>query len=123
MNSKKRWNFPTALGVLVLSVCVLLGGLVVVVVSQRNAAFYYIRGLSYHNGGRLDHAIADYSRAIEKNPSYAAAYYKRGDACYEIGEFELAVQDYEKYLELTPNAANRDEVLTLIEEIEAERSP
>ena len=123
MNSRKRWQFPTALGLIVLTVCILLSGLMLVVVSQRNEVFYYIRGVSYHNGGRLDHAIEDYSQAIKKNPDYAAAYYKRGEACYSIGELELAAQDYEIYLELAPDASNRDEVAIRLEEIKSELSP
>jgi regulator of sirC expression with transglutaminase-like and TPR domain len=36
---------------------------------------------------------------------------------------EQAIQDLEQYIELTPDAENREEVLTLIEELEAELSP
>ena len=123
MDSRKRWQFPTVLGLILLFVCVLSTGLILFAVCQRNATFYYIKGVSYHMGGRLDYAIANYSEAIEKNPNYAQAYYSRGGACYSMGEMELAAQDYEKYLELVPNAQNRAAVEKTIEEIKSKLTP
>jgi tetratricopeptide (TPR) repeat protein len=41
-------------------------------------------------------AIADYTKAIEINPSFAAAYHNRGDAYFMIKEYDKAWADVHK---------------------------
>ena len=123
MNSRKIEQLPMMVGLILLCVCVLSGGLVFLVAFDKDAAFFYNRGVRYHDAGNLKLAIENYSTAIKLNPDYAAAYYKRGDACHGIGEPELAVRDYKKYLALAPNAPNRDEVTNTIEAIQSELIP
>jgi tetratricopeptide (TPR) repeat protein len=45
---------------------------------QRNAVAYQYRGLTYHNRGDYDRAIADYDQAIWLDPKYAVAYRQAG---------------------------------------------
>jgi tetratricopeptide (TPR) repeat protein len=41
---------------------------------------YYQRGLLHLKNRRLEQAIADFTKAVELNPSFGEAYRKRGDA-------------------------------------------
>jgi Flp pilus assembly protein TadD len=53
-----------------------------------------------------DHAIADYSKAIELSPKNAIAkltYYGRGYAWRKKGDYDRAIADYTKAIELDPN--------------------
>ena len=63
------------------------------------AAAYYRRGRGYHKEEDLDRAIADYDRAIERNPDLAAAYNSRGVAYDDKGELDRAIADYRKAAE------------------------
>jgi tetratricopeptide (TPR) repeat protein len=57
--------------------------------------FNYInRARLYHNEGRYDEAIADYSSLIKQNPNKAAGYLFRGAVYYEKGSFAEDVQNY-----------------------------
>ena len=47
--------------------------------NPRDAIAYYNRGISYRETGKLDLAMADYTRAIELNPKYFEAYNNRGN--------------------------------------------
>jgi Flp pilus assembly protein TadD len=41
--------------------------------NPKDATAYYNRGISYRQTGKLDLAMADYTRAIELNPNYYEA--------------------------------------------------
>ena len=57
------------------------------------------------NPRNCERAIADYNRALERDPNYALAYYNRG-YCYEtLGDSEKAEADFARALELEPNLA------------------
>lgn len=59
------------------------------------------RGDYYRLSGDLDAAIADFTAAIEEEPSYAYAYYKRG-WCYEMkSDRKKALEDYNFGIEMT----------------------
>ena len=47
--------------------------------NPHDATYYYNRGISYRETGKLDLAMADYTRAIELNPKYFEAYNNRGN--------------------------------------------
>ena len=85
-----------------------------------NVLAYYNRGLVHVALQDVEAAIADYSRAIELSPTEAFAYYNRGGAYYRQGELEKAVADFKSYLQFDPNASDREEVMGLIESIQAE---
>ena len=48
-----------------------------------NAQDYYNRGRNYHRQANYDHAISDYTQAIELKPNYADAYAWRALAYFE----------------------------------------
>ena len=66
---------------------------------------YHNRGDAYGQKGDFDHAIADYTKAIELNPNYAPAYNSRGRAYTSKGDYVHAVADVTRAGELSPKAA------------------
>ena len=66
---------------------------------------YYEKGRAWHGQGAYDKAIAEYTKVLEIDPTYALAYYHRGNAKYNKGEFSQAIVDYTKALELRPQDA------------------
>ena len=68
------------------------------------AEAYYNRGVTYEAKVQVDHAIADFAKAIALNPNYAQAYYNRGLAYCVKGDFDHAVADFTKVIEFKPNA-------------------
>jgi Tfp pilus assembly protein PilF len=52
--------------------------------------------------GDLDQAIADYNRAIQRNPSLALAYKGRGNISRMKNEYDRAIADYDKAIKLDP---------------------
>ena len=63
---------------------------------------YYNRGNAYRAKGDHDHAIADYTKAIELNPKVAGYYDGRGDAYKAKGDLDKAIADYTKAIEISP---------------------
>jgi tetratricopeptide (TPR) repeat protein len=57
---------------------------------------------AYFNQGKVDQAIADYTKAIELDPKIAAAYNNRGIAFKQKGLNSKAVADFQAYLQLNP---------------------
>jgi tetratricopeptide (TPR) repeat protein len=69
------------------------------------AALFNYRGVAYKAKGDLDHAIADYTEAIRRDPGYAAAYNSRGIAYKAKGDVDKAIADYDQAIRLNPNSA------------------
>ncbi|MHC4595597.1 MAG: tetratricopeptide repeat protein [Planctomycetota bacterium] len=51
---------------------------------------------AYNNKGEYEHAIAEFTKALEINPSLAEAYNNRGFAYYRKGEYDRAWEDVHK---------------------------
>ncbi|UDL92935.1 tetratricopeptide repeat protein [Mesorhizobium sp. PAMC28654] len=66
---------------------------------------YLNRGLAWIIKGDDEHAIAEFERVIELDPTSAAAYTGRGSALYEKGEYDRAIADYDKAIALNPKHA------------------
>ncbi|NTW66763.1 MAG: tetratricopeptide repeat protein [Nitrospirae bacterium] len=66
------------------------------------AVAYYNRALVFQKEGRLDEAIADFSRVIALSPSDAKAYYEQGRIYDDTGELDKAAANYDKALDLLP---------------------
>ena len=49
-------------------------------------------------------AIADYTKAIERDPTLADAYYNRGISFYEIERFDDSIADLTRAIDLNPDA-------------------
>lgn len=63
------------------------------------------KALMYHRGANYQAAIAEYTRAIERDASYAPAYSGRAESFFMDRQYPLATADYDKYLDL--NKGNR----------------
>lgn len=74
-------------------------------IAREEAAKYASRGDDYFNAGNYKSAIEEYSRAIEKDPSYDAAYENRGVAHERQGDYNRAIADHTKALEINSNDA------------------
>jgi tetratricopeptide (TPR) repeat protein len=73
--------------------------------SLNNAEAYLRRGDEYSIIKDYDHAIADYSQAIQLKPGYAEAYNNRGYAYYWNYESTKAIADYSQAIKLRPDYA------------------
>jgi tetratricopeptide (TPR) repeat protein len=73
--------------------------------AQSTLKVHYEKGRAWHGQGDCDKAIAEYTKVLEIDPTYALAYYHRGNAKYKKGEFSQAIADYTKALELRPQDA------------------
>lgn len=71
-----------------------------------HALYYSNRGDNYLNSENYDLAIAEYTKAIELDPSLSSLYYNRGLAYSLKGTYDLAIDDYTKSIEIEPNYAN-----------------
>ena len=78
----------------------------------KDVVAYHNRGDAYGLKGDVDHAIADYTKAIEINPNYAPAYDSRGRAYTSKGDYVHAVADVTKAGELTPKQVQSSPVIT-----------
>jgi tetratricopeptide (TPR) repeat protein len=59
------------------------------------------RGIAYYNVGEYDHAISNYTKAIEINPKLGIAYYLRGHVYLtKKHERDRAIADYQRGSEL-----------------------
>jgi tetratricopeptide (TPR) repeat protein len=65
-----------------------------------NVFAYNSRGIARYEMKDLEGSIADYSKAIEIDPTYDGAYYNRAISYYETSETESALNDYNKSIEL-----------------------
>ena len=68
----------------------------------KSAEVYFQSALQKQNKGDLDGAIADYTKAIELNPSPDIAYNNRGLAKLDQGDLDGAVADFTKAIDLNP---------------------
>lgn len=66
-----------------------------------DALAYFERGIAYQRRGDRDHALADFSKAIELRPTYAAAYESRGLVYAAKGDYVNALADVTRSKELT----------------------
>ncbi len=62
--------------------------------------------LRHHEAGRLDEAIAGYSRAIELRPDFPEACYNLGNVFAALGRLDQAAERYARVLALSPHSAH-----------------
>ena len=70
--------------------------------SPNKARPIYSRGYAYFGLGKLEMAIADFSKSIEINSRYTEPYFMRGDTYDKLGEWEKAINDFSKIIEIDP---------------------
>lgn len=64
-----------------------------------------VRGRIYRQSGRLKEAIADYSRALQLDPSDKELYFKLALVQQDANDHAASVQNYKKYLRWKPNSS------------------
>ena len=74
--------------------------------TSNRAIAYYVRAGAYKTKGDNEHAIVDYTKAIEANSHYADAYASRGIVYQIKGDNDHAIADYTKAIEIDPRNAN-----------------
>src|SRR3990172_1827958 len=67
-----------------------------------SAEAYFNHGAEDYQKSQYEHAILDFSKAIEINPVYAEAYANRGVAYGNKGIYDKAISDFNKAIELNP---------------------
>jgi len=75
-------------------------------------AAWYNRGLDLMNAGRLEEALASFTRSIELYPSEAQAHNNRGLAKVKLGDREGARADFTRALEIEPGMREAEENLS-----------
>jgi tetratricopeptide (TPR) repeat protein len=67
-----------------------------------NTLSYQMRGEKALSYGYLNHAIHDFSRAIELDPCSPLPYLERGVAHFGLGEYDRSLEDFHQYTSQTP---------------------
>src|SRR5207245_3644247 len=68
------------------------------------AAAYNNRGIAYRGLGQNERAIADYSKAIERNQLFADAYQNRGEALGAQGQLAQGIDDLSAAIRIAPDS-------------------
>ena len=63
------------------------------------------RGVAYARKGDYDRALADYDKAIRREPKYARAFNDRGALYGRKGDYDRAIADYNEAIRLDPKYA------------------
>lgn len=74
-------------------------------IAQTSAIDYFNHGVVEKANGDFDSAIAEFTRAIELDPTYAAAYSNRCNAKQAKGDLDGAIADCNRAIELDPKDA------------------
>lgn len=69
------------------------------------AAIYNKRGVALVHLGRQDEALADFSAALEADPTYATAIVNVGNLALERGDVEAAIEHYQTALRIDAECA------------------
>jgi len=78
---------------------------------------HYARGEKLFALGRFDDALLEYEAAFEAKP-LPGFLFNIGQCHRNLGDYDEAIFSFRKYLKLAPDADNKDDVLSLIEELE-----
>lgn len=81
---------------------------------------HFQRGEKLFNLGKFDDALAEYEAAYEKKP-LPGFLYNIAQCHRNLGNYKQAIFGYRNYLRQVPDAANREAVEALIDELEAEQ--
>ena len=64
---------------------------------------YFHRGQAFMHLGKVDEALADYTKTIQLNPSFPNAYKWRGIIYFKTDRYTEAVNDFSRFIELEPD--------------------
>ncbi|MBG1267357.1 caspase, EACC1-associated type [Nostoc sp. WHI] len=72
-------------------------------IDTNNANAHLNLGITLHDQGKLDEAIAAFRKAIQADPKYLDAYFNLGNALEAQGKWNKAIIEYRKVIQLQPN--------------------
>jgi tetratricopeptide (TPR) repeat protein len=88
--------------------------------ATRTARRHFQKGEKLFALGRFDDALEQYEQAFEARP-LPAFLFNIGQCHRNLGNYDQAIFSFRKYLDQSPDADNRDAVLELIDELEADK--
>lgn len=80
-------------------------------VNSKNDLAYFTRGNLYKDKGDYEHALADFTKAIELSPLYEKAHNNRGNIYCMFKDYRRAIYDYKEIIKIDPQ--NSDAYLNL----------
>ena len=89
--------------------------------AQRAAKRHYDRGEKLFALGKFDEALDEYQTAFDAKP-LPGFLYNIGQCFRNLGDYDQAIFSFKKYLKLEPDAANKESVDRLIEELEEKKA-
>jgi len=96
MRVQNKETFKSILFIWGMVVCLFLAGCRDTSRDKSKSVDHYNQGLDYYNKGEYEHAIAEFTKAIEINSRDAEAYINRGAAYYLKGEYDKGWEDVHK---------------------------
>lgn len=75
-------------------------------VNQAKADVSNTKGTMYIAQGRINDAIAEYSKAISISQNHSLSYYNRGNAYIHKGDLDSAINDFNKSIDINPTFTN-----------------
>jgi tetratricopeptide (TPR) repeat protein len=88
--------------------------------ATKAARKHYDKGEKLFALGRFDAALLEYEAAFEAK-ALPGFLFNIGQCHRNLGDYDAAIFSFKKYLKLDPDADNKEAVLELIDELEAER--
>jgi len=88
--------------------------------ATKSARKHFDKGEKLYALGRFDEALVEYEAAFEAKP-LPGFLFNIGQCHRNLGDYDAAIFSFRKYLELAPEAENRDAVLELIDDLEAQK--
>jgi tetratricopeptide (TPR) repeat protein len=85
--------------------------------NSADAKQHYQRGVTAYNLQRFDVALKEFQAAYENRPE-PVFLFDIAQTQRQLGDYDAATRSYRAYLQEQPDAANRDEVLTRIAELQ-----
>jgi tetratricopeptide (TPR) repeat protein len=73
------------------------------IATKPNADLYYNRGCAHLAAGRIDSAIADFSKSIELNETWSLAWNNRGSAYARQGDYVKAIANFDAAIKIDSN--------------------
>ncbi len=92
------------------TICITKGGLPA---GDRSGA-YNNRGIAYQSIGKIDEALADFSRAIKLDPTWGMSYLNRAAIYVERRQWQLAEADLTAAVRMRPARVRKDEYEMLL---------
>lgn len=83
------------------------------------APAYYVRGVAWLEKQNYEHAIADFTQAIQREAGFYLTYFHRADAYYHKGDRDSAIADYQRALALKPDEAVKKQIMAGLERLGA----